>query len=519
MRAASGKAQRYGLTLLFVTAVTGFLAVVLLILEVRTGAVALLVPGASLIAAWIGNAMVGAAVARSERKYWLMFDSNPDPMFIIDAGTLEILSVNRAATAAYGYSQAELVGMRSVDLVYPGDIVLSMANQRNLPPVGTVDVFRPAVWRTRAKDGATVYVDVLASRLAIEGRQCAIVVARNVTDTMRTTAALRDAEEYWRALLEASTDCFLLIDASDRVAFASRSLADAPADTLRNRSIHEIVVAEDVPGLGARFDAVRKEGLAAALEVHVGAGDEVVPYEGRCIPVNLEHDGTMLLLVLTDTRERRAQERRLNEAKERAESANQAKDRVIAGLSHDLRTPLTPILAAVSLIRARCPEGADLADVIERSVESEARLLDELLDPDRLAERVLAPSTTGVTPMHILLVEDDEDTRETLSEALRASHYDVETADSEATALRAFEASDFDLVISDVGLPDGSGLELLPKLAKIHPVRAIALSGYGTADDVSRSKDAGFARHLTKPITLDKLLAAVHDVAHANGQA
>jgi PAS domain S-box-containing protein len=380
-------------------------------------------------------------------------------------------------------------------------------------------VFRPAVWRTRAKDGATVYVDVLASRLALDGRPCAILVARNVTDTVRTRSALREAEEYWRALLESSMTCFVLVDATDRIAFASRPLGDVPPAELRNRSLFDFVAPEDVPALRTRLASVREEGTAASLEAYVGTGENVVPYEARCIPVNREGASAMLLMVLSDVRERREEERRLNEARERAEAANAAKDRVIAGLSHDLRTPLTPILAAVALIRTRCPEGADLADVIERNVESEAQLLDELLDPDRLAEHVLALPDAGATPMHVLLVEDDEDTRETLSEALRASHYDVETADSEATALRAFEASDFDLVISDVGLPDGSGLDLLPKLAKIHPVRAIALSGYGTADDVSRSQKAGFARHLTKPITLDKLLAAVHDVAHANGAA
>jgi CheY-like chemotaxis protein len=120
------------------------------------------------------------------------------------------------------------------------------------------------------------------------------------------------------------------------------------------------------------------------------------------------------------------------------------------------------------------------------------------------------PSEGG--PLRILLVEDDYDTAMTVSEVLRASHYDVETADSEAAAIGAYRSAPFDVVISDVGLPDGSGLDLLPKLAAIRPVRAIALSGYGMAEDVQRSHDAGYVMHLTKPITLEKLVSAIHDV-------
>ena len=67
----------------------------------------------------------------------------------------------------------------------------------------------------------------------------------------------------------------------------------------------------------------------------------------------------------------------------------------------------------------------------------------------------------------------------------------------------------FDLLICDLGLPDGSGLALLTDLRLRRPLKAIALTGYGTEDDIRNSAAAGFAAHLTKPITLEQLVVAI----------
>ncbi len=58
-------------------------------------------------------------------------------------------------------------------------------------------------------------------------------------------------------------------------------------------------------------------------------------------------------------------------------------------------------------------------------------------------------------------------------------------------------------------LPDGSGLELMTRMRAVRPVKGIALTGFGTAADIEKSIDAGFDKHLTKPITLDQLVQAI----------
>jgi CheY-like chemotaxis protein len=68
-----------------------------------------------------------------------------------------------------------------------------------------------------------------------------------------------------------------------------------------------------------------------------------------------------------------------------------------------------------------------------------------------------------------------------------------------------------DLVLSDLGLPDGTGLELMAEIHQRYGVKGIALSGYGMEEDVRRSLEAGFDRHLTKPINLQALQTAIEE--------
>jgi len=110
---------------------------------------------------------------------------------------------------------------------------------------------------------------------------------------------------------------------------------------------------------------------------------------------------------------------------------------------------------------------------------------------------------------HILLVEDDEDTAETLAELLRSEGFQISVATSIASALRQ-DVGQVDLVLSDIGLGDGSGLDLMRRLRAKKDMPGIVLSGYATEADIVASRQAGFSAHLVKPISIDNLVAAIH---------
>jgi CheY-like chemotaxis protein len=114
--------------------------------------------------------------------------------------------------------------------------------------------------------------------------------------------------------------------------------------------------------------------------------------------------------------------------------------------------------------------------------------------------------------VRILLVDDHEDTLEFMSRFLKLSGHQVVNASSYGQALDAGKQHQFDVVISDIGLPDGNGYALMQALQALSPVKGIALSGYGMKADVDRSLAAGFAAHLTKPSDLSVLNATIEKV-------
>ena len=115
----------------------------------------------------------------------------------------------------------------------------------------------------------------------------------------------------------------------------------------------------------------------------------------------------------------------------------------------------------------------------------------------------------GGRPLRILLVEDHADTAKLMRRLIMAQGHEVTTAGSVADGLAAVQKQKPDMLISDLGLPDGSGLDLMRQiLAQGHRFPAIALSGYGTPADIEKSKAAGFAEHLVKPLSRLELLTA-----------
>lgn len=110
----------------------------------------------------------------------------------------------------------------------------------------------------------------------------------------------------------------------------------------------------------------------------------------------------------------------------------------------------------------------------------------------------------------ILLVDDHSPTRTTLAHLLGRRHYDVVCASSVSEALQYAADTTFDILVSDIGLPDGDGYALLADLRARQPgLKGIALSGYGMEEDIARALQAGFAEHLTKPISIGKLERAL----------
>ncbi|MDQ3115423.1 MAG: ATP-binding protein [Verrucomicrobiota bacterium] len=131
--------------------------------------------------------------------------------------------------------------------------------------------------------------------------------------------------------------------------------------------------------------------------------------------------------------------------------------------------------------------------------------------------QLTAPSERSKKPRyHLLVVEDHQPTLDVLARLLCKQGHQVETASSvEAALALAAAGTAFDLVISDLGLPDGNGIDLMVQLRRDFGLRGIALSGYGMDEDLARTKRAGFLAHLVKPIDFERLNRVIEQVGEA----
>jgi CheY-like chemotaxis protein len=116
-------------------------------------------------------------------------------------------------------------------------------------------------------------------------------------------------------------------------------------------------------------------------------------------------------------------------------------------------------------------------------------------------------------------VDDHHDTCLGMKMMLERRGYHITLAHSAEEALEEAGKAKFDLLISDIGLPDRSGYELMHELQQSSGLRGIALTGFGTEHDVNRARDAGFSEHLTKPINFERLEEAIQSLLKAEPES
>lgn len=128
------------------------------------------------------------------------------------------------------------------------------------------------------------------------------------------------------------------------------------------------------------------------------------------------------------------------------------------------------------------------------------------------------PRLGAKRPLRIFVVENHEDTRFLLCLLLEQLGHTLFSAPSLAAALEALPAARCDVLISDIGLPDGNGWELMARLGDDRPPYAIAMSGFGMSSDRQRSLNVGYRHHLLKPVEPNLLERLLDEAADETGQ-
>jgi len=138
-------------------------------------------------------------------------------------------------------------------------------------------------------------------------------------------------------------------------------------------------------------------------------------------------------------------------------------------------------------------------------------------NPPAAKSETIPETGLAARSLRILLVEDHADTARAMERVLTSLGHRIQTASSVQSAMTLAGRDTFDLLVSDIGLPDGTGLELVKQVRVLQPIPAIALTGFGMEEDIERCREAGFAAHLTKPINFQKLHATIQGVSAGRG--
>ena len=326
------------------------------------------------------------ALRKSEAQYRLLFESNPQPMWVYDLTTLRFLAVNDAAVRHYGYSRADFLDMTIKDIRPPEDVSLL---ESFLAAEGS-ELAEAGEWRHRKKDGTVINVEITSSRLTFGGRAAEFVLVLDVTERNKAETALRISEDRYRDLVDNSHELICTHDLEGRVLsvnpWAARVLG-YPQDSLVGINIRDGLLPEYQKQFDEYLHTVKTEGSArGVMKVRTATGEtrlweyyNTLRTEGVEKPIvrGMAHDAT----------ERRQALKREKEARLEVEAANRVKDEFLSTLSHELRTPLTAIMGWADLLlhdEVEPDKRHQALETIFRNANSQCQLINDLLEVSRI---------------------------------------------------------------------------------------------------------------------------------------
>lgn len=309
-----------------------------------------------------------------EERYHVLFEENPEPMFVYDLDERRILAVNRALCKAYGRDRDALVGARP-------DALLAMEDRDAWETHATELEGRDEVrsrWQIHRADGSLALVDAVSTPVPFDGRRARLVVVADRTEQIH---AERRAQRLL-AILEATPDLVAIADEDERLEYlnpAGRRLMGLVED----RDVTEAVIGDYTPDWA--LTTLREEAFPQARKQGVWQGEAAVLHEdGTEIPVSqvvLFHAGqkgepSYLSTIVRDMTARRQLEAQLRESQKM-----EALGRLAGGVAHNFNNALTAIIGHVELALGASDQAAVDKSLleIEQAAERSARLTRRLL--------------------------------------------------------------------------------------------------------------------------------------------
>ena len=495
----------------------------------------------------------------SERRYRLLFEANPFPMWVFDQVELSFLAVNEAAIRHYGYSRGEFLSMTLRDIRPPEDIPALLADTATPATVPHTD----GPWRHRKKDGSLIFVEITAHPIQFGGKRACLVLSNDITERRRLEDELRQSQK-----LEAvgqlaggiAHDFNNLLTVVE--GYAELVHGELPQDDPNRASVEEILVAaQRAASLTRQLLAFSRRQMLQPIRLNLNQnvasthrmlsrllGENIAittDLAGDLWDVSADPGQIDQIILNLSVNARDAMERggkltlatanvEISESEAAAMGAQPGKYARLSigdtghGMDAETRRHIfEPFFTTKEIGRGTGLGLSTVYGIVKQSgghvfVDSEpgqGTTFSILLPAVREAKRTPQDgSRTGAAAAaeeaSILVVEDDDVVRNLVAAMLRSGGYAVicPATPEQALAVCADPQAQIDLLITDMVLPETDGGVIAETAQRLRPgLKVLFMSGYTDHPVLLRNPIDGNTRFLQKPFTKGTLLAKVRE--------
>lgn len=332
-------------------------------------------------------------LAESESYFRLLFELNPQPMFVYDLETMKILAVNRSTIDTYGYTSDEFLSMTIIDLKAPAEFTRLWKKLIDDPN----SFQQTEIWDHRLKNGKIIQVEVHSHNLDFRHKNARLVLLIDVTEKIKTESRLRENEltltnlignlpgMVYRCAFDENYTMTFMSEACSRITGYS------PGDFIENRTISysELILPEYRVPIWQKWLQVIEEKIVFEAEYPIRTASGEVKWIWERGGYTYDKDGQVAFLegYLEDITIEKINETELIRSKEKAEESDRLKSAFLANISHEIRTPMNGILGFADLLKDPdvSPENQqEFIGYIEKSSQRMLNIINDLIDISRI---------------------------------------------------------------------------------------------------------------------------------------